>query len=258
VGASLTGAVLKTATFEGRSAHAGAAPEKGINAFKAATLACTALDALRGAFPDGMGVRINETVRIANASLSTIPAGAAVEAIIRARTVETLQAACDAFDRAMRAGSLALDAPVQIWTDVAYFPQGVDPGLRTVARDAFGMVVGEANVNAAPLALGASSDLGDVGLLMPVVQPRINGVAGDPHTAGYRILDYELAVIASAKAMAAMAILLLRDGAVRAQRIIQAAAPRCLSRDDYLALRSTLEQGEPPPLAVAQAGSSAS
>jgi hypothetical protein len=91
-----------------------------------------------------------------------------------------------------------------------------------------------------------------------VVQPRINGVAGDPHTAGYRILDYELAVIASAKAMAAMAILLLRDGAVRAQRIIQAAAPRCLSRDDYLALRSTLEQGEPPPLAVAQAGSSAS
>jgi amidohydrolase len=250
VGASLTGAILKRAVFEGRAAHAGGAPERGVNAFKAATVACTALDALRGAFPDA--VRVNETIKVANTSLSTVPASASVDAIVRARSVDALRDASNAFDRAMQAGSVALGAPVEITTDVAYFPQGVDDGLRAVARDAFGLVVGKANVNAEPIQLGASSDLGDVGLMMPVVQPRIHGVSGDPHTAAYRIVDYELAVIGSAKAMTAMAIALLRDGAVSAQTIIGARASDLLSREQYLELRSALESAP----AAERAGSS--
>jgi amidohydrolase len=242
VGASLTGAVLKRAVFEGKAVHAGAAPDQGVNAFKAATIACAALDALRAAFPDGRGVRINESITVSNASLSIIPARATVDAIVRARTVESLRAACDAFDRSMRAGAVALQAGLEITTDIAYFPQGVDDGMRAAARDAFGLVLGPENVNDASLHLGASSDLGDVGLLMPVVQPRIGGVSGDPHTAAYRIVDYELAVISSAKAMTAMAIGLLREGAAVAKQIIDARGGDRLSRDQYLELRAELER----------------
>lgn len=247
VGATLTGAVMKRAVFTGRSAHAGAAPDKGINAFKAATVACAALDALRSAFPDGQAVRINETMTVANASLSTIPAQATVEAIVRARTLDALRDACDAFDRSMSAGSIALGAGLAITTDVAYFPQGVDDGLRAVARDAFSRVLGAEHVNDATLHLGASSDLGDVGLLMPVVQPRIGGVSGDPHTADYRIEDYELAVLGSAKAMVAMAIDLLVDGAGKARGIIEAQRAPRLSRDEYIELRVGLENAAAEP-----------
>jgi amidohydrolase len=241
VGATLTGAVIKRAAFSGRSSHAGAAPEKGINALKAATVACSALDALRAGFADGQGIRINESVTIPNASLSTIPARAVIDAIVRARTLDALRTACRAFDRAMKAGSIALDAELALTTEVAYFPQEVDEGLRTVARDAFARVLGSENVTDAPLHLGASSDLGDVGLLMPVVQPRIAGVTGDPHTADYRIDDYDLAVLGSAKAMVAMAIDLLSDGARKAREVIEAHAATRLSRDEYVALRSEYE-----------------
>jgi hypothetical protein len=141
----------------------------------------------------------------------------------------------------MKAGSVAVGAKLDMATDVAYFPQVADDALRAVAESSFGLVLGDANVNGRPLALGASSDLGDLGLLMPVIQPRIGGVVGDPHTADYRVVDYDLAVIASAKAMAVMAITLLRDGAVCAERAIAARAADRRSREGYLALRSELE-----------------
>src|SRR5262249_15730169 len=130
VGASLTGAVHKRATFEGKAAHVGAAADMGVNAFKAATIACSALDALRAGFPDGRGVRINEVVNVSNTSLSTILAHSTVDAIVRARTVDDLRLACDAFNRAMRAGSVAVGAKLDMATDVAYFPQVADDALR--------------------------------------------------------------------------------------------------------------------------------
>lgn len=65
----------------------------------------------------------------------------------------------------------------------------------------------------------ASTDMGDVSHLLPVIHPFIGGVDGFLHTADFHVVDFKHAVLLPAKAFAMMIIDLLADDAELARQI---------------------------------------
>ncbi|RLI04060.1 amidohydrolase [Candidatus Bathyarchaeota archaeon] len=75
--------------FHGKSSHAGAAPEKGINALDGVLLTYTGINALRQHIPDG--VRIHGIIKHGGDSPNTIPDYASAHLYVRAPTMPLLK-----------------------------------------------------------------------------------------------------------------------------------------------------------------------
>jgi len=58
-----------------------------------------------------------------------------------------------------------------------------------------------------------STDMGDLSQVIPVLHPYMGGARGAGHAADYEIVDPHLAYVMPARAMAAMVVDLLWDGA---------------------------------------------
>jgi metal-dependent amidase/aminoacylase/carboxypeptidase family protein len=220
--------------FVGRGAHAGGAPHLGINALKAAQIALHAIDANRETFRDEDTIRVHPIVTRGGEAVSAVPADVRLETFVRGKTVEAIADAARKVDRSLRAGALAMGARVEITTLPGYLPQRMDPNLVALSHANCAAVVGAANMGPARHSTG-STDVGDLGFLMPVVHPRAGGVRGTIHGADYVVVDHTQAAVNPAKAMAMTVVDLLWDGAREARRVKAEAGPK-LSRDEYLAL----------------------
>jgi amidohydrolase len=234
VGDTHNGCVVKFMRFVGRGAHAGGAPHLGINALKAAQVALHAIDAQRETFRDEDTIRVHPIITRGGEAVSAVPADVRLETFVRGKTVEAIADAARKVDRALRAGALALGAKVQITTLPGYLPQAMDPNLVALARANCAAVVGEANMGHPRHSTG-STDVGDLGFIMPEVHPRAGGVTGTIHGADYVVVDHVLAAVNPAKAMAMTVIDLLGDGAREARRVKAEAGPK-LTREAYVAL----------------------
>jgi hypothetical protein len=84
-----------------------------------------------------------------------------------------------------------------------------------------------------------STDMGDLSMVMPILHPYIGGATGSGHGADYRIVDAQLAYVTQAKALAAMAIDMLADGARGAREVLKTAKPP-MTREQYLAFQRGL------------------
>jgi hypothetical protein len=89
----------------------------------------------------------------------------------------------------------------------------------------------------------ASTDMGDLSQVMPVLHPYMGGAGGTGHAADYAIVDPALAYVAPAKALAAMVVDLLWDDAGGAREVLARAAPG-LTRDRWLALHRGVARRE--------------
>jgi len=234
VGDTHNGCVVKFMRFLGRGAHAGSAPHLGINALKAAQIALHAIDANRETFRDDDTIRVHPIITRGGEAVSAVPADVRLETFVRGKTVEAIADASRKVDRSLRAGAQAMGARVQITTIPGYMPQQMDANLVALARANCAAVVGEANMGRPRHSTG-STDVGDLGFIMPEVHPRAGGVRGTIHGADYVVVDHGLAAVNPAKAMAMTVIDLLHDGAREARRV-KAEAGSKLSRDEYLAL----------------------
>src|SRR2546430_11063388 len=58
-----------------------------------------------------------------------------------------------------------------------------------------------------------STDMGDLSMVMPILHPYVGGATGSGHGADYKIVDPQLAYVTNAKALAAMAVDMLAEGA---------------------------------------------
>lgn len=245
VGGTSNGCVVKFMRFVGKASHAGGAPHRGINALKAANIALQAIDAQRETFRDDDTIRVHPIITKGGEAVSAIPADVRLETFVRGKTLEAIEDAATKVDRALRAGALALGAKVQITTIPGYLPMVQDPNLVELARANCATIVGEQNLGARPHGTG-STDVGDLGYIMPVVHPRTGGAVGNGHGNDYYTVDQDLAAVAPAKAMAMTVIDLLHDGAREARRV-KAEAGKKLTRDEYLSLvrrYSTFEEYE--------------
>ena len=241
-GGTNNGTVSKLIQFHGKAAHAGGAPHRGTNALNAAMIALSAIHAQRETFQDADTVRIHPIITRGGASVSSVPADVRMETFVRARTIEAINDANMKVGRALRAGAMAVGGSVTITTLPGYLPMHHDEKLIEVYRPNAASLVGEDEVFVQGHRTG-STDMGDVGHIMPVLHPYVGGANGTGHGDDYLVKDYELAVLTGAKAMAMSVIDLLADGAAKAKEVKASYKPP-MTKQQYLDFQRSLLKEE--------------
>jgi metal-dependent amidase/aminoacylase/carboxypeptidase family protein len=164
--------------------------------------------------------------------VNVIPGEVRLESYIRGRTVEAILDANTKVDRALKAGALALGASVEIETIPGFMPMFCDPLMSTYFKGNATQLVGAEHYREIGHRTG-STDMGDLSQIMPIVHPYMGGARGTGHAADYEIVDPQLAYVGPAKALAAMVVDMLADGARGAREVIADAKPR-MTREEYL------------------------
>ena len=158
---------------------------------------------------------------------------AITEAMVRAATLEALDDAARKFDRACTHAAEALGAHAEILTYQGYMPvrpAPADPALLAAAAALPGLSAQCAEPGMQNI---ASTDVGDLSQVMPVVNFTHGGTAGALHSADFAVTDVDKAYIAPAKMMALTAYHLLKDGAVLARRTMDGFTP-VFTRESYI------------------------
>lgn len=235
-GLGSNGCVAKTIRYKGKSAHAGGAPQNGVNAQYAAMLGLQACNALRETFPDGDSIRFHPIMMGVNCAVNIIPDEMRIESYVRARTIEAIVRENKKINRALAGGALAMGAGVELHDRPGYFPEYHDPAYMKLVEQCCRDLVGAEHVSFNPTGWSTgSSDFGDLTAVMPGVQFTATGAAGTGHGIDYRVADADRLCCNSAKAQLFVADALLSDGAKRAQEIIAGYQPKYPSIQAYFA-----------------------
>ena len=232
----------KTARFVGRAAHAGGAPHMGVNALYAAQIALAGINAVRETFRDEDTIRVHPILTHGGSQVNVIPGEARIETYVRGRTLEGIRDANAKVDRALRAGALALGAEVEIETLPGYLPLRTDATMARLFRRNADTLFGAGECREAGHRAG-STDMGDLSQIIPVLHPYMGGARGTGHAADYEIVDRHLAYVMPARAMAAMAIDLLWDGAAGAREVIANKASG-MTRQAYVDFQRSVRRRE--------------
>ena len=238
IASSSNGFLAKSVRFIGRAAHAGGAPEKGVNALNAATLALSAINAQRETFRDQDCVRVHPIITKGGDLVNIIPAEVRMETYVRARTNAAILDSSYKVDRALKGTALALGCAVEIETVPGYLPLRNDPDLGRLFRENAGRIFGADQYRDYPHG-GGSTDAGDLSQIMPVLHPAMTGASGTIHGPDWTIADRAAGYLAPAKTLAMMAIDLLYDDAAVARGIIETNKPS-MSKGAYLAQQKSI------------------
>src|SRR6058998_2481356 len=239
---SNNGCLVKTIRYVGRASHAGGAPHMGINALYAAQVGLTAVNAIRETFRDEDTIRVHPIITHGGSQVNVIPGEVRLETYVRGRTVDAILDAQKKVDRAFKAGALALGATVEIETLPGYMPMTCDATMARYYEANAAKLVGAEHYRQIGHRTG-STDMGDLSMVMPVLHPYVGGARGTGHGADYEIVDKPLAYLVPAKALAAMAVDLLWEGAAGAREVLKDAKPP-MTREQYLAFQRGLARRE--------------
>jgi amidohydrolase len=229
---SSNGCVVKLIRFIGRAAHAGGAPDKGINALNAAMLAMSAIHAQRETFRDDDTVRVHPIITHGGDLVNVVPADVRMETYVRGKTTEAIQDANMKVDRALRAGAMAVGAKVEIQTLPGYMPQINNPDMAEIFKNNVISLIGSDQFAQGGHRTG-STDMGDICHIMPAIHPYIGGAEGSGHSADWRIVDPDMAYLTPAKVLAMTAVDLFYDNAQKAKEILDKSKPR-MTKEEYL------------------------
>jgi len=232
VGLSSNGFVAKTVVFHGRAAHAGVAPEQGVNALNAAQLAISAINAHRETFRDQDCVRVHPIITKGGDLVNVIPSEVRLETYVRGKNNEAIHDAARRVDQSLKGAALAMGCRVEIDTVPGNMPLCNDAKLRDLFRTNAATIFAAGDYRDYPHG-GGSTDAGDLSQLMPVLHPVMAGASGDAHSVDWHISDTENGYVAPAKTLAMMAIDLLHDDAKCARQILSENKP-ALTKDQYL------------------------
>lgn len=227
------GCIIKNPIFHGVSSHAGAAPENGVNALYAASLALQASNALRETFRDEDYIRFHGIITDGGASANSIPDRVGMEAYVRAKTVDSLTLTNRKINRAMSCCAAALGAQLTIQDTHGAFPLENAPALISLAETLkpalhIPLTCDWSNWRA------SCTDMGDLSQLMPTLQAYAGGGCNPLHSDSFFIKNPETAVLGAAAFQVQMVQCLLSDGADKAQRIIDTYQPKFADAADYL------------------------
>ncbi|MBI2526992.1 MAG: amidohydrolase [Candidatus Rokubacteria bacterium] len=242
VAASNNGCIVKTVRYLGRAAHAGSAPQNGINALYAAQIGLAAINAIRETFRDEDSIRVHPIITHGGSQVNVIPAEVRIETYVRGKTVEAILDANRRVDRALRAGALALGAQVEIETLPGYLPLFNHAGMARHFVANASALLGAHQVTEAGHRSG-STDMGDISHVMPALHPYMGGATGSGHGADYAIADQRLAYVEPAKQLALMAVDLLWGEAEAAREILAGFKPR-MTKEEYLAFQRSVARTE--------------
>ena len=229
---SSLGFVAKTVDFIGKAAHAAGAPHEGVNALNAAMAAMMCIHAQRETFRDEDRIRVHPIITNGGELVNSVPAKVTMETYVRGASLEAMRDAADKVDRAIDGASYAIGAKCEIKNYKGYLPLTPSVELSEIFAENSQLLDNPPKVIRGAFMTG-STDIGDLGHLMPVIQPMMGGFTGSLHSAEFSVADEELAYINPAKIMAMTVIDLLFDGAKGAAAVKESFAPR-LTKEEYI------------------------
>ena len=232
VGLSSNGFLAKTVTFRGLAAHAGGAPEQGVNALYAAQLALAGINSHRETFRDEDCVRVHPIITKGGDLVNIIPSDVRLETYVRAKTAEAIVDAASRVDACLKGAAMAMRCQVEINTVPGNLPLNNDPILKDIFRNNAATIFDEDGFRDYPHG-GGSTDAGDLSQLMPVLHPVMAGAHGEPHSVDWHIADKQHGYVSPAKTLAMMAVDLLADDAAEGRRVVDEFTPG-MSQDEYL------------------------
>jgi amidohydrolase len=151
--------------FTGRASHAAAAPELGINAADALTVAQVAIGLLRQHIR--ATDQIHGIVLDGGDAANIVPAHASADYMVRATTVDELDQLRPRVERCFEAGALATGAHVELHDECPTYTHMVhDVELYRDGSESLGRQYTDANMT-------FSTDMGNVSLAMPSIHPCI-------------------------------------------------------------------------------------
>ena len=229
------GVVRKSVVFEGKSAHAGGTPEKGINALYAANLALNAINALRETFKDDEHVRIHPIITKGGDVVNTIPGEVKLESYVRGATPEVIMSANNKVNRAIAGACLAMGANATVSDIAGSLARNDSSFLRDVFYEVSVDLFGKENVKVENAWLASSTDMGDVTAIVPAVHGYITGGIGNSHGADYNIPDPRTYCINAATQQIRIAQELLKDDCKLANEVIANTTVAFPDKKDYIA-----------------------
>lgn len=235
VGHSWNGVIHKTVRFTGKAAHAGLAPEKGINALQAAICGLNNLNGLRERFRDDDHVRVHYIFTKGGDSANVVPDDVRLEFGVRASTVEAMQKANEMVNQALQNGADTIGAMVEIEDTGSYLPCHQNEQMCQLYTANAKALLGDENAeNVFGSHRGSSTDCGDVASLIPTIHPYFGGAVGSPHGADFDIINPYAAYVVPAKIAAMTVIDLLWDDAKLARQVKKNFTPVFQSIEEYL------------------------
>ncbi|MFO7636706.1 MAG: amidohydrolase [Clostridia bacterium] len=220
---SANGNIIKEIIFRGKSAHAGNAPQEGINALYAANLAINAINALRETFTEDQFARVHPIITKGGDVVNVIPSEVRMEAYVRASTVEHMKSINARVNRALTGCAHALAAEVEIRDIPGYLPIHIHPLFNEMAMETARTVFGgEIKVLGH---LGLCSDIGDMSCVMPVMHPFVGGVSGTLHGEDFRVSDEDIAYVKTGAFLASLCRDLLEKDAKKAKELLMSFVP---------------------------------
>lgn len=225
------GSISKTVKFYGKSAHAAADPENGVNALYMATTAINTVNALRETFRDEDRVRVNSIITKGGTVVNAIPEEVCVEAQCRASNIDAMLNVAEKFNRAMEAGATAFGGKVEISTQPGYMPYRPVDELKEIAAMVADDILGEGHCNDRGYNCG-STDLGDLNEVIPGIQVFMNYTHGNHHAADYGIADKRIYETSSVY-LAAFVCRLLEDEGALTKKVKESHRPLFQSTKEY-------------------------
>lgn len=234
------GCVAKTVIYKGRAAHAGGAPQAGINALYAANCGINAANALRETFVESDHIRFHPIVTHGGDMVNAIPATAEIESYVRGASFDAIVRENKKINRALVGAALSLGSNVEIIDSPGYSPLVNSDGMMQLAKEACETIMPNYEFPIHGRISTGSTDMGDLSCIMPVVHPYCGGSSGTSHGNDYYITDVEAACITNAKWQLMMLHMLLSNGAERANRIIKEFKPQFASKEEFLTFQDSL------------------
>ena len=232
IGGNGNGFVGKNIQFIGKEAHAGSAPEEGINALNAAMIAINNIHVQRETFADEDHIRVHPIITKGGDLVNVVPADVRMETYVRARTLEGIKSANEKVNRALIAGAYAVGANIKITEIPGYLPLLQNDEMDELFRNNVKQFATEDEI-VDGVDFSGSTDFGDLSHLIPTLHPFTGGVEGNLHTRDFKIVDPETAYIFPAKSMAMTVIDLLFDQA-KAAKEIKANFKPAMTKEVYL------------------------
>ena len=234
------GCITKHFEFEGKAAHAGAAPYDGINALYEASLGLQACNALRETFRDEDHIRFHPIITQAGVAANAIPYAAKMDAYCRAARADRMIETNGRINRALSAAAAALGGNLHLVDRPGNLPLHNSRGINELFAGIGKELFGEGGVKYGPWQAG-SCDLGDLSSLMPVSQIMATGAAGTLHGNDYRMADVERLCVNPVRLISIALYELLSDDGKLARSVIDEYAPVFASKEDYFAMINSIE-----------------
>lgn len=240
VGYRTNGFVSKMIRFTGKSSHAGAEPEKGINALHMMTLSIDAINMLRERFKDKDHIRVHYISTKGGDSVNIIPDDVRMEMYVRGASIDSILSVERSVDRAISGSTFALNGNAKIKTIPGYLPLIQNELLTELFKrnaEEIGIEVFEKDFS------GASTDMGDVSHIIPSIHPSFSGFSGKFHGEDFKMVDKEMACIIPAKVISLLILDLLSDEGKLAKKVIEESRLP-LTKERYLSLLKNFEREE--------------